>query len=340
MKIVTHLCSNHRKYSDFHNTKSTKYASDQLISDTLDFFRNGQFLADVVDLLMQITADALMLNLFIYQKNGEFIEVLNFNHPRADRVVRVKYIHNNLFPGGNHYDAIIHIQESGNNLDVLSKVASRMNPIQKHTPHYETQDVIDLTVSEDEDYIPSTHSPEVHFIKEEVASSPENIAEDGHLFSPPHTVTYFSTSQPNKYKKQHFDHDEMSGGSTDVYSHSDSTYVSSDLTDLEPSSSTSSTPATSPPLPQKNPTQHITTTHVLSSNSGSQSDVSEESSIYSTNAYEANELVNSISRGRPFPMWYFTNVEPQVVEAIPLDINGTQLYHIKASSNGAKPSNM
>ena len=51
-KIVTHLCQHHRKYSDFHRSSSSDYAADQLISDALDFFRNGQFLADVVDLLM------------------------------------------------------------------------------------------------------------------------------------------------------------------------------------------------------------------------------------------------------------------------------------------------
>ena len=67
-KIVTHLCQNHRKYSAFHQISCTKYAADQLISNALDFFRNGQFLTDVVDLLMQITVDALNLELFIYQK--------------------------------------------------------------------------------------------------------------------------------------------------------------------------------------------------------------------------------------------------------------------------------
>ena len=67
-KIVTHLCQNHRKYSAFHQTSCSEYATDQLISDALDFFHNGQFFADVVNLLMQITVDALNLELFIYQE--------------------------------------------------------------------------------------------------------------------------------------------------------------------------------------------------------------------------------------------------------------------------------
>ena len=85
-KIVTHLCRNHRKYSAFHQTSCTEYAADQLISDALDFFHNGQFFANVVDLLMQITVNVLNLELFIYQRNGDLIQVLHFTQERQKTV--------------------------------------------------------------------------------------------------------------------------------------------------------------------------------------------------------------------------------------------------------------
>ena len=67
VKIVSHLCLNHWNYSTFHNTEKPAYAANKLVSDALNFFRLGNFNVNVVDLLMQITYDALKLHLFIYQ---------------------------------------------------------------------------------------------------------------------------------------------------------------------------------------------------------------------------------------------------------------------------------
>ena len=58
---------------------------------------------------MQIIADALVWDLFIYQWNGTETQVLNFKHPEADWVVHVKYAHDNLYPRGNHYNTIVNI---------------------------------------------------------------------------------------------------------------------------------------------------------------------------------------------------------------------------------------
>ena len=115
-----HLCLHNHKYSDFHQTSCVWYAADQLISDALDFFCNGQFLADVIDLLMQITADTLMLEMFIYQHNMNMTQVLHFKHPKTDRVVHLKFTHYNLHPGGNHYDAIVQVIEPQTNPLLIS----------------------------------------------------------------------------------------------------------------------------------------------------------------------------------------------------------------------------
>ena len=114
-KIVSHLCLNHRNYTAFHQSEKPQYAADKLVADALDFFRTGHFNSDVVDLLMQITGDTLKLHLFIYQQHNNLVQVLKFTgndslnptliHP-WERVVRVRFTHNNIHSGGNHYDAI------------------------------------------------------------------------------------------------------------------------------------------------------------------------------------------------------------------------------------------
>ena len=49
--------------------------------------------------------------------------------------------------------------------------------------------------------------------------------------------------------------------------------------------------------------------------------------------FEAKMLTSQISHGRPFPTWYSKRMVPEVLDAIPLDIDGTQLYHIKTTRN-------
>ena len=104
-KIVSYLCIHHRQYTAFHYSESQVYASDKLVADALDFSQTGKFNTDIVDLLMQITCDALNLHLFIYQRHGTLVQVLNFTSRHPDpgqciemkqRVVCVKFIHNNL----------------------------------------------------------------------------------------------------------------------------------------------------------------------------------------------------------------------------------------------------
>ena len=83
-----------KNYTNFHTfDESPLPPSDTLVEDALEFFKYGNYMSNIVDLLMQITADALRLNLFIYQKAGSNIQVLNFQHPNAERIVRVRFSH-------------------------------------------------------------------------------------------------------------------------------------------------------------------------------------------------------------------------------------------------------
>ena len=138
-KIVSHLCLNRRNYSAFHNTEKPAYAADKLVSDALDFFRSGNFNVSVVDLLMQITCDALKLHLFIYQHHEKHIQVLSFRqqdaeHSRhiaaSERVVRVRFTHDNLNTGENHYDAITCIRPSEPDFNDANLLAPNLTPLE------------------------------------------------------------------------------------------------------------------------------------------------------------------------------------------------------------------
>ena len=95
-------------------------AADTFIEDAPESFKHGNYMHDIVDLLMQITVDTLRLNLFIYQKSGNNIQVLNFQHPLSNRVVHVHFTHNNLHSLGNHYDSIICVRPQNCSLSETS----------------------------------------------------------------------------------------------------------------------------------------------------------------------------------------------------------------------------
>ena len=243
-KIVTHLCQHHRKYSDFHRSSSSDYAADQLISDALDFFWNRQFLADVVDLLMQITADALKLDIFIYQRSLDNIQALHFQHPKSDRVVRLKFTHNNLNPGGNHYDAIVRVSEPQSNLFLISDVVSKMEKI---TPKSHEIDkipskapataIIDLTLTDDEE-----------------SHKPTNIKEEPWNYDLLIGISSSPSQMPplSKFFRPDTGHEMAYSGSTESYSHSDETYISTDPDPMSsPSPTAVSTPASTPELIRK-----------------------------------------------------------------------------------------
>ena len=45
---------------------------------------------------------------------------------------------------------------------------------------------------------------------------------------------------------------------------------------------------------------------------------------------EMDTIIRNISRGKPFPRWYFSNIPPQCVSALPKDVNGICVYKMKA----------
>ena len=166
-KIVRHLCTHYEQYTNFHTFDGSPLpAADTLIEDALEFFKHGNYMHDIVDLLMQITADALRLNLFIYQKSGNNIQVLNFQHPLSNRVVHVRFTHNNLHSLGNHYNSIICVRPQNCSLSETStsgasSEAETCDEIQKsgfHGQSFEHLKNQDLSIHICPDDSPPTYS--------------------------------------------------------------------------------------------------------------------------------------------------------------------------------------
>ena len=85
--------------------------SDALLSEMVQFFNDGLFNRNVVDLLVQIAADALNLNIFIFQNNSGEIELLNYRSSYFGKRVYMKYTHDNRYAVGNHYEPLIKVKK-------------------------------------------------------------------------------------------------------------------------------------------------------------------------------------------------------------------------------------
>ena len=113
--VIKQLVDHHRKYVAFHVVsklldEEPVSPSDMLINEAMDFFEKRNFTLDVVDLLIKVTTDALGVDLHIYQKHEGFIQCIKTTGGLACKPVHLKFTHNNVSSLGNHYDAIVKIQ--------------------------------------------------------------------------------------------------------------------------------------------------------------------------------------------------------------------------------------
>ena len=81
--ITEQLIDHHDQYVAFHSVVAHSDPnvsnSDLLVTEAIDFFEDRQFNRDVVGLLVQVTAVALGLEIFIYHKHNEKIKILKYS---------------------------------------------------------------------------------------------------------------------------------------------------------------------------------------------------------------------------------------------------------------------
>ena len=281
--IMRYLVENFTQYTAYHQQKSEASSpGDTLIADVIDFFASHKYNTDIIDLLMQITTDALDLDLHIYQNNAGRVQVFNFVSQNPKKVVHVKFTHDGQYPLGNHYNAITNVQPDMN-IRLLSQVAESVYSTQKRaslvSTKAEEEDVIDLTGDDG-------HSDET-FISSEMEST-------GHFCSGHTTTTAPSTPSAD--------------------TQSDTSYFSSHMS-TQSSYTNSILPLSTSTQQQTHiPSSMVTFQHFLSDND------SDLDSLMSHEPHDEEQyLLESISRGQPFPTWYFNTFEPQYVTKIPDD---------------------
>ena len=310
-KMMKFLCEHFEKYTGYHQQKSELTAGDTLISDVIEFFASRNYNTNIVDLLMQITTDSLDLDLNIFQNNSGQIQVFNFTSTNAYYTINLKFSHNPKHPQGNHYDAITQIPPV-KKIPILSKVSDFYGwediKKEKSSTMASSTTVIDLT---DED--------------------------DGLTF--PNRVPLLHTNSTA---------DSLYEGTTDNYSISDETYISSEAecsgtgqyctrkTPGSPSTTAPSTPSTDPHSDttyssnQASFLCHGTTPAYVTGylDNGDTRDSDLDSILSKECEDDTQSLLQSVSRGRPFPTWFFSTIIPKYVKKIPDDIDGTKLYKV------------
>ena len=281
--IMKFLCENFERYTAYHQQKSELTAGDTLISDVIEFFSSRNYNTNIVDLLMQITTDCLDLDLNIFQNNAGQIQGYNFTTSNACYKVNLKFTHDLKHPQCNHYDTITKIPAVSTLKEHTKKEKSNTIP--------SSTGVIDLTDDDDGRIVPDQSGL-------------------GHSNSTA---------------------DSLYGGTTDIYSLSDETYISSEAEcsgtgqycirsiPRSPSTGPPSTPSTEAHSDTFSSTQasfltmapHTIPTDFLTEPDTGDSDMD---SLLSRDCDEDTQtLIQSVSRGRLFPTWYFDTVSPKFV---------------------------
>ena len=101
--------------------RQTLQNTDSFMSELMDFFESRDFTRGIVDLIMQIAADALGLNIYIYQENilpnrqngmeESHTEIIKMSGGQICKDVYLKFTHNNINPQGNHYEPLLKTEE-------------------------------------------------------------------------------------------------------------------------------------------------------------------------------------------------------------------------------------
>ena len=108
--ILDHLCCNTEKYLTFDMNISWDVlitSSDLLLEEIIGFFDKGNFNTNVADFLVQICADALSLEIFIFKNSDGSIQILHIPGSPFVKKIYLKFTHDNKYTAGNHYIPLI-----------------------------------------------------------------------------------------------------------------------------------------------------------------------------------------------------------------------------------------
>ena len=104
--ILDHLCNKNEKYLNLYTKRAAHSfvtTSDLMMEEVICFFDFGNFNVIVVNLLIQIAADALNLDIYIIQDNEGIVQILKIPGGNITKKVYLEYMHENKYVGTNHY---------------------------------------------------------------------------------------------------------------------------------------------------------------------------------------------------------------------------------------------
>ena len=121
---------------------STSQQQTILSQKHLIFFTAANLL-EMVDIIIQVVADALGLNIFIYQDNDGCLEVLKICGGELCKDICMKFMYNNKHSIGNHYELMVReVQNKEMKQSVEVKIENEEETSeeeeQKYQPFYTT----------------------------------------------------------------------------------------------------------------------------------------------------------------------------------------------------------
>ena len=137
-KIFDEICDHSELYTQFHTN-----SKQELISDTLKYLNNWMYTIDVVDIVIQACANALKINLYIYEHTGSrSILIPTYSKCPSNRNIFLLYNHlgESSHGGGDHYSAIVEDSASpmvSDSTNVKSKVPNEHDTNPKNMNKWE-----------------------------------------------------------------------------------------------------------------------------------------------------------------------------------------------------------
>ena len=297
--IVEQACEFHEKYVEFHASSEKEVpeymsTADNFVTKILNFFRSGQFLGDVVDIVIQVVVDALGLNIFIYQDNNGYLEVLNVCGGALSKDLCVKFMQDNRHSIGNHYEPIV--REVGND----EKIPSAEVEIENEETCNEEQNKEELK------YKPTSEN-ERSIVHEETIEDEAMIVCEETIKDETPIIWDIPTRT-------------LSGRNSEYEDEGDRTeYGPLDLT-MKPKKQAETQHI---PLPTErskmvsNPNEDLGLIYTKQEN---------EEPEQEGRPIIDDTTVITIRNGKPFPTWLYNNIDAQYVQQIPNLINGFKLY--------------
>ena len=275
--------------------------SDALLSEMVQFFDDSLFNRNVVNLLVQIAAHALNINIFIFQNNSGEIQVLNYRCGEFGKKVYMKYSHNNHYSVGNHYEPLVKLKKLNRTIpwpsNLMKLNATNNNQELPLDLSQSTQSITEADVPEQsptEADIPTQCSVQLDVSSPiQLVYRKESNCDEEIIYIQNMPVYEDGSDQPTAYIN---------------INTPDNANVNEDTEDRDYI-----------PDENQNDSEEV------------EKEVAEEQ--INVSQKEINEALNNFKPGKNFPTWLHKGVKEECVPRIPENINGLKKYKIQVNED-------